>query len=311
MTKTFYAVSVQTDMSQALLCRECQGKFGPGALCPVCIHLQRFRDYLLSSRCPGLIAPQVVHRLGELHRSVLEDAEAYWSSLPPAVPAPLEEHPTTAPKRLASPKASGGVKSKGVKEEESPSTVAGSPPASGGQASGSGLVRSGIRVKAEKSESPTESAAEERAPTPEEREKRRHRRHRHRETSTSPRREEKKEKRKRSRSRSPVPRDRSGGKERKSREASDTNRPVRRPQPPAGPPPGFEKGKRSPTPPQGGASQSRWRGIIPAGNRRGGQPDPRGEIERKKKKKANKGLKKREQQAAYKRQFQSSLWRRR
>ena len=63
-------------------------------------HLQRFRDYLRTDRCPGAIAPQIVNPVCELQKSVLEDAEAFWASRPPPLPSG-PEHPCTALKRLA------------------------------------------------------------------------------------------------------------------------------------------------------------------------------------------------------------------
>ncbi len=306
-------VSVQKLMDQILPCRECLGKFGPGPLCPTCGQLQRFRDYLRTDRCPSVIGPQIRSRIGELHRAVLEDAEIFWASTPlPAGVRPVEEHPSTAPKRLASPKASGGPKPKGVGEGNTHHSQASSPRASGDRGPAGDLSSSGIEVKKEPSEDSPEKGEDTRAPTPEKPKRRKHRHHRQDRPSPSPRRkEQKKEKRKRSRESSSDLEEKPRGRERKSQDRSASERSIRRTRPPPGPPPSAPRGHRPRSPSRDPEHRGQWKGIIPAGHKREDLRDPRAEAEKKKRKKVNKGVKKREQQAAYKRQFQRSLWGRR
>ena len=226
-------------MDQGLPCRECLGKFGPGPVCGVCTQLQRFRDYLHSTRCPGLIAPQIVNRISELQRSVLEDAEGYWSSLPktPAV-GPIEHHPSTAPKRLASPRASGEAGRKGMEEEKRGAEPVSSPTASGGagiRAEGSERL---TEVKQEPEEEKEERSVDRQEETSERSRRRKHRHHRPREVSYSPRRDRCRDSGRRKRSKSSPSRERSQGKERKQRDRSRSERVRRGPVPPPGPPPG-------------------------------------------------------------------------
>ena len=293
-------------MDQGLPCRECLGKFGPGQVCPVCAHLQRLKDYLFSARCPGVIAPQLVLRLCELHRSVLEDAEAYWASRPPPQ-APREEHPTTAPKRLASPKASGGVGTKGAGKQREEVRRSVSPLASGGADAARGSATGSLEVKKEPSEESKEGGVESESKSEEKPKRKRHRHHRQHRKSPSP----KKDKKRRKEPSSSASGEKSPVRERKSRGRSVSGHSGRRPRTPPGPPPVVSRDHRPGSLARGSDRRGSWQGVIPAAHRRSDLRDPREEIVRKKKPKANKGQKKREQQAAYKRRFQGSLWGRR
>ena len=293
-------------MDPGLPCRECLGKFGPGQLCPVCGHLQRFKDYILSGRCPGSIGPQVALRLIELHRSVLEDAEVFWASRPPPR-APVEEHPTTAPKRLASPKASGELGLRGADKKREEAKRSDSPPALGGAEAARGSVPGRLEVKKEPSEESKGEGVESESKSEEQQRRRKHRHHRHHKRSPSP----KKDKKRRPEPSSSASEERTPVREKKSRGRTESEHSGRRPRTPPGPPPLGSREHRARSPARGSDRREPWKGVIPAAHRRTDLKDPREEIVRKKRKKANKGQKKREQQAAYKRKFQGSLWGRR
>ena len=137
-------------------CRECSGKFGAGPLCEVCGALQRIRSYLLSPRCPSALWESVSERLTDLHRRVLEEAEAFWA----------KDH-NTSPPSGATPPAS-GVAPTGERKEGVPEPV---PPVASG---GGTKSASEAGEESESSEEPSAPEADEvdygrppsRSPTP-------------------------------------------------------------------------------------------------------------------------------------------------
>lgn len=264
-------------------CSECGGKFGPGPVCFVCGALLRLKEFLLSGRCPSLIAPGAGGAIREAHRCCLEEADRYWASAPPEVCS----HPSTTPK-AAPPTASGrapGVEEKPAEpKEEGP-------------------------VKKEKSPCPKPEVRE-RATRVEEAPRRRSRSRRRKKEKEEKHREQKETRRTH---RSPVPRvepvrdssHRSSPREKKHRRdpspaeeeeseespavpshsglVRDSGRSV--PRPPSHSPPPHRRAPRSPS--RSPENRSKWKGPIRALPRRQEWERPQG-----RKHKKNKGLKK-------------------
>ena len=85
-------------------CSECHGKFGSGPVCGVCETLLRLRLFVVSGRCPNSIGNFVGEKVREAHRLVLEEAERWWASQPVDPPCTTSK----APPPQAPPLASGG-----------------------------------------------------------------------------------------------------------------------------------------------------------------------------------------------------------
>ncbi len=273
-------------------CSECQGKFGPGPLCVTCESLVRLRLFVVSGRCPGAVGWFLAQRVRECHRAVLEEAERHWAG---------------QPVRPADPP---GLHSTGKAPPQSP------PPLASG-AGGTGEPEGSPKGTPAKNRVASEGRVAERSTAPEVRESR----HRH----SSKSRGRKRKRRERSRSRSvPVVAERpetlSSPRVKKEKAESDTPPVAAREESAeseeaslaseASPGAGEELGgpasgsgrapgdRRARTPSHSPPRPKRWTGPIPAAHHRVRERDPPG-----KKPKKNKGVKKREQQKRWVRDF--------